>query len=242
MFEQKIVNDWLKYFESDLDEFGRSGSKMIARNKYAENLVIIAHVGKRTFIQYHPGVEGKVKELINLSPDGLTLTADHFVSYYENKNIQINNIDELYYLYSPDLNSFIPHDKFTVRKLLVEDEKYLYDLNNSCSEEEVDNSFVDIDELGVWGCFCEDKLVSVAGFSDWGLYGDLGVITHPDYRRQGHAKAVVSSGCKEIIEIGKIPVYRCHITLFQSTNTAIAVGFKKYSSAYSKMEVLKYTN
>ncbi len=241
IFEQKIIDDWVKYFDSSKKEFETSGSKIIARNKYAKNLVIIAHAGQKTFIQYNPDVEGRVKELTRHSPSGMTLTAEHFISYFENENIRINNIDKLFYLHLPDLKTFTLDECFIIRKLVTEDEHYLNELNNSCSEEEVDNSFVEIDELGVWGCYFDNKLVAAAGFSDWGLYGDLGVITHPEFRRRGLGKAVVSAACKEIFEIGRIPVYRCHITLFQSINTAKSIGFRIYPKAYFKMEVLKYS-
>ena len=148
----------------------------------------------------------------------------------------------MFYLYPGNLQLFTPNDKFTIRALSEADKDALDELNDSCTEEEVDNSFVGVDELGAWGCFYEDKLCAAAGFSDWGLYADFGVISHPKFRRLGLAKAVVSAACQNAIEIGKIPIYRCHITLFSSINTASAVGFKKYPRAYYKMEVLQFQN
>lgn len=240
-FEQMIVEDWTAYFACSPDEFGKSGSSFIQRKNYAANRVIIAHVGSRTFVQYHPGLEDQILAFARQCPSDLAMTADHFVSYFENTRVQIESLDELFYLYPPDLKPFTPHERFTVRKLSAEDEATLDELNNACTEEEVDNSFVAVDELGAWGCFADGKLAAAAAFSDWGLYGDFGVITHPQFRKQGLAKAVVAAACKEAIGMGKIPIYRCHITLFASINTAKALGFRKHPGAYFKMEVLKLT-
>ncbi|MBN1536278.1 MAG: GNAT family N-acetyltransferase [Anaerolineales bacterium] len=240
-FEQRIIDDWAEYFESSPEEFEERGSKYLKRENYAENRVIVAHVGRRTFVQYSPNSEGRILAFAELCPNNFAVTADHLVSYFKNENIRIECLDNLFYLYPVSLRLFTPGERFVVRKLLVDDEAYLDELNNSCSKEEVDNSFVEIDELGVWGCFINDRLVAAASFSDWGLYGDFGVITHPELRKQGLAKAVVSAACKEAIGIGKIPVYRCHITLFSSISTAKSVGFSKYPRTYFKMEVLEFT-
>jgi len=239
-FEQKIVEDWAAYFESSPEEFEKPGSRYIKRENYAANRVIIAQVNRRTFIQYSPNVENKILGLANECPHDLAVTADHLVSYFENAHILIESLDHLFYLYLADLKPWMPDAKFTIRELLATDEAYLEELNNACSKEEVENSFVAIDELGVWGCFRNEKLVAATGFSDWGLYGDFGVITHPEFRKQGLAKAVVAAACQEAIGMGKIPLYRCHITLFSSINTAKSIGFTQYPRTYFKMEVLRF--
>ena len=239
-FVEKIIDDWAAYFDVSPGTFAKSGSSYLHRENYAANRVIIAHVDQHSFVQYNPDVDERIQSFAKQCPGDLTVTADHLVSYFENENIQIECLDNMYYLYPADLTAWKPDKSFTVRKLAPEDEGYLEELNGACLEEEVENSFVAVDELGAWGCFKEDKLVAATGYSDWGLYADFGVITHPSFRKQGLAKEVVSAACQEAIGIGKIPIYRCHITLFPSINTAKAVGFKKYSEAYFKMEVLKF--
>ena len=241
-FEQKIKEDWTAYFESDPRAFEKSGSSYLKREHYAEGRMIIAHAGSRTFVQYHPGVERRIVAFAKLCPPNLALTADHFLSYFGNQQIRVECLDYLYYLYPADLNLPPLAELYSLRKLTKEDQPLLAELNNACTEEEVENSFVSLDELGTWGCFIDDHLVSAAGYSDWGLYADFGVITHPQHRKGGLAKAAVAAGCREALEKGKIPIYRCHITLFPSIRTAAAVGFRKYPRVYFKMEVLKFVD
>ena len=242
IFDQKIKEDWGAYFESDPREFEQSGTSYLKRENYAEGRIIIAHVGSRTFVQYHPIAESSILEFSRLCPTNLAVTADHFLSYFGNQRIRVECLDHIHYLYPADLNLSPPSETYSLRKLTKEDEPLLAELNNACTEEEVENSFVSLDELGTWGCFFNDRLVSAAGYSDWDLYADFGVITHPQHKKVGLAKAVVAAGCREAIEIGKIPIYRCHITLFPSIRTAAAVGFRKYPEAYFKMEVLKFVD
>lgn len=240
-FEQTTIADWAKYFKVSPSEFETSGSHFIEREHYAVEHVIIAHVNQKTFVQYHPQSAEKILALAKECPPTLSLGAEHLVSYFGNNHIKIECLDHLFYLYPADRIAFNVDAPFHIRQLLADDEAHLDALNNACTKEEVDNSFVAIDELGGWGCFHHEQLVSAAAFSDWGLYGDMGVITHPNFRRQGLAKAVVSAASEHALAVGKLPVYRCHITLFSSINTAKGVGFRPYQTSYFQMDVLHFT-
>ncbi len=239
-FKRRIIGDWAHYFNSNPEELSKPGSHYIKRDSLSDGRVIISHVGSRTFVQYGPDSEDKILSFGKLCPNDQVVTADHLVSYFGNENIHINCLDKLMYLYPANLKIFTPDTGVVVRKLQEEDQKYINELNNSCTKEEVDNTFLALDEVGAWGCFIDNRLVSAVSYADWGLYGDFGVLTHPEYRGQGLAKAVLSAGCKEAIFIGKIPIYRCHITLFSSINTAKPVGFSEYPTTYFKQEVLEF--
>ena len=56
-----------------------------------------------------------------------------------------------------------------------------------------------------------------------------GVDTLPDYRRRGYGKAVVSQTTRRILEIGRVPIYRCNARNEPSVRLALAVGYQKHA-------------
>ena len=54
---------------------------------------------------------------------------------------------------------------------------------------------------------------------------DIGVETHEDYRRKGHAAILAGRMCERILEIGKRPVWAHSIINMGSMNTALKCGF-----------------
>jgi GNAT superfamily N-acetyltransferase len=84
-----------------------------------------------------------------------------------------------------------------------------------------------------FGVFQEGKLISVSEAPDIGHMQDLieevGVDTHPKYRRRGYGKAVISAMTKAILDIGRIPIYRCDPQNEASVRLAKAIGYKKYA-------------
>jgi hypothetical protein len=80
---------------------------------------------------------------------------------------------------------------------------------NECTQEDLDEGLVSIKDSLVLGCFHEEKLIGVASY--WFLAArldDIGVIIHPDFRRKGIGKALVSKLCQWGINHGKINMYR----------------------------------
>lgn len=100
---------------------------------------------------------------------------------------------------------------------------------NECSQEDLDEGLVSIKDSLVLGCFQEEKLVGVASY--WFLtdrLADIGVIIHPDFRRKGIGKALVSKLCQWGINHGKINMYRYDKKNDKSRQLALALGFEEY--------------
>jgi RimJ/RimL family protein N-acetyltransferase len=109
-------------------------------------------------------------------------------------------------------------------------------LVNDCSQADLDEGLVSLDDSLVYGCFHKDKLIGVASY--WFLtdhLADIGVIVHPDYRKKGIGKALVSRLSQWGMNHGKINMYRHDRKNQKSRKLALAVGFREYI----KLEVMK---
>ncbi len=81
--------------------------------------------------------------------------------------------------------------------------------------------------------FQKGKLVSVSEAPAIGHMQDLieevGVDTLPEYQGRGYGKAVISAMTEEILNIGRIPIYRCSSKNEASIRLTKAIGYEKYA-------------
>lgn len=108
-----------------------------------------------------------------------------------------------------------------------------------CSQADLDEGLVSLDDSLVFGCFHKNKLVGVASY--WFLtdhLADIGVIVHPNYRRKGIGKALVSKLSQWGIDHGKINMYRYDTENEKSRKLAFSLGFEKYVN----LKVMKEKN
>lgn len=84
-----------------------------------------------------------------------------------------------------------------------------------------------------FGVFQEGELVSVSEAPGIGhmqnSIEEVGVDTLPEYRRRGYGKAVISAMTKAILDIGRIPIYRCNSQNKASVRLAKAIGYEKHA-------------
>lgn len=84
-----------------------------------------------------------------------------------------------------------------------------------------------------FGVFQKEKLVAASEAPGIGHMQDLieevGVDTLPEYRRRSYGKAVISSMTKAILDIGRIPIYRCNPKNEASVRLAKRIGYERYA-------------
>ena len=74
------------------------------------------------------------------------------------------------------------------------DKSYLDQLKASCTQGELDEADIDIDNELVVGCFQGDTLVAVASmYTVWQAFADIGVLTHPQFRKQSLGAAATAA-------------------------------------------------
>jgi len=240
---KEIANkDWAEFYNCKPEFFEEQGTYIYISKRLKDlNSVSIKHIGKKTMMGIDENIKDKVDELISICPESLNINLEHFITFYENKNISVESITNAYYVAEDELiKPKRLNNKFNIRKLTLDDKIYLKKLLKTCSDNEIENAEVEIDHEIILGCFNGKILTSVASVLDWGSFYDVGVITHSEYRKLGLGKTVVFHICKEIFKTDKIPLYRCEVSLFSSIGVAKSLGFKQFKDSYFREEYLVF--
>jgi GNAT superfamily N-acetyltransferase len=135
------------------------------------------------------------------------------------------------YLDPKDFKCFNVGDGFTTRRLDAEsDNPYLLNFYETCTEADLDEAEISIDEPDpvIYGMFDGGQLVAYASHRYWDDFiADIGVLIHPSYRGRGLGKAVVSALCEWCIENDVVPMYRVFTDHTHSRRIPEALGFKE---------------
>lgn len=123
------------------------------------------------------------------------------------------------------------------RQLTIKDEVLFNAFKAECSEEDKEEGMVSLDDDFVYGLFVDDKIVAVSSLWNWGdVISDVGILVHPQYRKNGFAKTV----CQTLMSnIDKKFVWRCDEKNKASYNLAMSIGFKEAGIIQELVEVEK---
>ena len=135
--------------------------------------------------------------------------------------------DPNYLFYLPTDTCIAPDRSMATRRLTIEDRAAFETFQADASEQDRDDAFVEIDHWTVVGCFDGDRLVSAASAYPWenAPVADLGVLTLPDVRGRGFARAVVLTISDFSRREGYEPQYRCQLDNLASVALAKSCGF-----------------
>ncbi|WP_200922147.1 GNAT family N-acetyltransferase [Sphingomonas sp. Leaf23] len=135
--------------------------------------------------------------------------------------------DPDYLLYFPADSCIAPDRSMAARRLTIEDRTAFEAFQADASEQDRDDAFVEIDHWAVFGCFDGERLVSAASACPWdgAPVADLGVLTLPDVRGRGFARAVVLAISDFSRRQGYEPQYRCQLDKFASVALAKSCSF-----------------
>ena len=127
-----------------------------------------------------------------------------------------------------DFSTIIHHD--LCRRLTYKDRYKFEEFMKACPSPDKDKGMVSLEDPVVYGCFTDNKLVSVATLWHWGNnLSDIGVLTHPDYRGKGFAQSV----CEKLMsENERLYIWRCDCANNHSLNLAFRLGFEEAGSVY----------
>ena len=96
------------------------------------------------------------------------------------------------------------------------------------TEGDKEAGFVELDHIAIFAAFDKDKIVSASSIINYGPFKDIGVITHPAYRKKNLGAAVVKKATEWCFENDVIPLYRCEVKNIGSLNIAKKIGYEKY--------------
>lgn len=244
-FENRLYDIWARYFECSPLMLRNGGLSIIPQEKLTgTGLVNLYQIGKRSIAYCDEGVREiliymmQINALRNGSDKGMREA--EIASELEQHNditLEHDHLEWLFYLYPDDFKPYKSPD-YDVRQLSEADKGALDDLKSACTPDDVDEGWVHVTDELVYGAFDSDKMVACASLFDWRGFADPGVLVHPDYRRKGLGKAVVSPICQWVLDHGRVMNYRCDSMNLGSAGIAKSLGFTHYFS----IEVFKLVN
>lgn len=152
-------------------------------------------------------------------------SADEAKRRWQAVGVTLHDADYLFYLPAIAGNE---GDGILNPRRLTEADRSAFDIfYHTASEQDREDSWVELDHWAVFGCFDGDRLVSAASMNLWddSPIADLGVLTLPEARGKGFARAVVEAINLYARRQGHEPQYRCQLDNAASVALARSCGF-----------------
>ncbi len=229
IFENIIYTNWTGHFGCPVETAQQSGTTLLPESKYAGDKVIaLWHIGKHTFAQLDPACYSQLKNLIEDLPANTSLTGDLIQTKWGSEQILSRDSGLAYYLFPPDLPEYLPTQPFILRQLSETDTNAMSALHAANTPEDVDEGFVEVTHQVAFGVFFGEQMVAAASGYERTGFLDIGVLTHPDFRKKGMGKAVVGGLCEWANQHNIIAQYRHSIINTGSEKVARGLNFQMY--------------
>ncbi len=217
-------------FKLPADRFTTPGTTAYPDKPFEDSLEIyVTQIGERTLVRFDPALAGKLQlpgELDERAIDASELIAA------QAEGLKIEKTGEGLYLYFPE-NGFrpfsAPGDPETRLVDPIKEDEALQALYAASTEEDLDEAeiYVDKPDPVIFGTFIDGKMVAYSSHRIWGEnIADIGVLTHPDYRKRGLGKGVVSALCEWHFANDVLPMYRVGGENFGSQGVGLGLGFE----------------
>ncbi|MFE4835876.1 GNAT family N-acetyltransferase [Arthrobacter sp. NPDC056691] len=143
--------------------------------------------------------------------------------------IRLHSPDCLFYYPDPSKADLLRQDAGGVRHLLRGRDGALFEeFQSAAPERDLAEAYVELDHWAVFGCLDHGQLVSAASMYPWeGAHiADIGILTLPAFRGNGHAKRVVRAISAYAFDQGYEPQYRCQRENHASKTLAASAGLE----------------
>ncbi len=133
-----------------------------------------------------------------------------------------------------DASDFRPADPRGTRMLMRADDPALLRLREAAGEEAWAHSSLVLERPPIFGCFVDGKLAAAGTLIAAGSrLRNVGILTHPAYRRHGYGRAVVSCMTAHALAEGGIGHYQTLMANTGSCAIALSLGYVQYATAYA---------
>lgn len=229
-FEEAIYTNWATYFGCSTEHLTQPGTDLLPDERFrGSGELYLWRIGHHAFLQIDPALTALLEHLSQALQTPVTLTGEAIRTSAHDYPLSITASDVLCYL---EPNAFRPVEAevpFRSQQLTLADRAALERLHTACSEDDVDNAYVEIDHDTVWGVWHDRDVVAAASmYGTRSGFHDIGVLTHPAFRGRQLGKVVVSALCSYALAQDALVQYRCHEDLWSSLRLAQALGFRKY--------------
>ncbi len=193
---------------------------------YDPQIVSILQLGHATIVQSHRQPSQGVSQVLKNLPSQQVIEPRDILLLSHVKASQYGPTDHYFYL---DPTHFHPLPSQACRQLTSENRTLLDRLHAAIPTHQ--QWYVEIDHPIVFGCVVKQELVSVAShfLFEEDRIAAAGVLTHPDFRRQGWGKAVVSAVLQWALDREWIVEWSTTGTNLGSLGIANSLGFREYA-------------
>lgn len=228
-FERILHENWATYFGCPLETVNTTGTTLSPESKYdGDKIIALWYIGQHTFVQLDPAYYPQLDQLVKELPAHTSLTGNHIQSAWGIEAILSRDLGLIHYLFPTDLPNYLPPQPFTLRQLTEADAEYMSALHAANTPEDVDEGYVEVTHQVVFGCFHGEQLVAASSGYERTGFLDIGVLTHPGFRKKGLGKTVVGALCDWANQNNIIAQYRHNITNSSSQNVAASLNFRSY--------------
>jgi RimJ/RimL family protein N-acetyltransferase len=207
---QRVLATWQRAFPGLSDPLDEPGTSILADPQTPPTAwVSLWPVGQRVVVRVAPDVAEQLRAVLERSPPRHRMTGDDVAACWPDQPAE-RAPQRLHALDPATFRPASPAPDHQVRELTEADRDAFEEFLGRCSADDRDEGDVDIGgehELTV-GMQVDDRIVAVASMFEWRGFSDLGVLTAPQYRRQGTGSAVVSALCERLLDGPRVVVYR----------------------------------
>ena len=228
-FQQIVYGYWAKRFGCERDDFVHPGTLVIKEEELAgTGRLHLYHIDRMSIVRADPSLAQQAGLPDGYDRDFGSLTVSRLQGSIR---VEVASTFLDYFLDAKDFKCHTARGHFTTRRLDAEnDNPQLLRLYEACTEEDLDEAAINVDEPDpvIYGMFAGEQLVAYASHRYWeDVIADMGVLIHPGYRGRGLGKAVVSALCEWCLQNDVIPMYRVFSYNAHSCRIAQALGFKE---------------
>lgn len=236
-FARTILDYWRNAFEAGT-VVESSGPLLISVNPAlgrARRLMILTGENGSTKIV----LDGALAEQLGVRR-GSGISAPALRRRLADNGIMLHDPDFLFYFPADSASIPLSSLRYVVRRLTETDRETFDAFRAQATDQDLEDAYVELDHWAAFGSFYDVRLVSAASMYRWdgAAIADLGVLTLPEARGRGHARAVVQAISRSARENGLEPQYRCQTGNLASAALARSAGLL----LFAKWEVIRSDN
>jgi len=233
-FQTKITNILAAYYGIPAEKIERPGTTLrpIGPEDWDDWLELLP-VGAGTGIAVPPHLWDAVAAVHAAHPANHLLNGADFQTAWGEPAARVGHF-ALYMLDRALFRPFTPDSRYTVRALTAADAAAFAAFQARCSAPDLEESDIGLEQEAPYGVFDGSRMVAGASTYMWDGLVDVGVLTDPDYRRQGLGKTAASAVCAHFVNDlaeSRIVCYRHGLNNAGSRGIAESLGFSFYATA-----------
>ena len=226
-FEKKITKEISNFINVPIES---NNIQILSNKKYEEKKEVKIYQMKLcSIIITAPSLYDDINNKINNARKDSRVFIDKLKDSLKLDNYKVGNKTIYLFLDPDDYKESVLESKYKIYKIEEEYKKEFEEFKSECPKKDLDEGQVSIEDPVVFGCYHRNKLVGVTSYWFWGEHiADIGVVIHPEYRKQGLGKSLVSKLCEWGINNEKINLYRHNEKNKKSHQLAISLNFQQY--------------